>query len=184
MSGIQRDLYQLVLDVQSQAIRIEADRWLQKQLQYPGGPQRYDFLIRLGTSFRKALLNDVTLSYPGHNGFSLSLEEYNRSDAADVHEFIENATDFGALIATAHTTKERDKRPRRKWYLFPVVCPVFDIPAIRTKEPYYATVSEVRRWIAGEQPALAKRSRNSADPRARSLFPGTGGSRRIQDQEL
>lgn len=153
-------------DVQSQAIRVVAETWLRKQTEFPGGSRRKDFVTRLGIGIRKALLADKGLVYPGHNGFSLVVDEYEAEDAADVREFLENATDFGALISSPHTTKELDRKPRRKWYLFPILCPNFEIPAVRTKEPYYAELAEVREWLSDARPEIVFRGVRVKERRA------------------
>jgi hypothetical protein len=154
---------------QSQAIRLVSESWMKKQEEFPGGKDRRDFVIRFGIGARKALLDDYGLAYPGHNGFSLLTEDYEA--ASDVTAFLDNATDFGALITSPHTTKERDRRPRRKWYLFPILCPQFEIPATRTKEPYYAELSEIREWIntPGLTPVVFRRGQTSKKgPKRRS----------------
>jgi hypothetical protein len=136
---------------QSQAIRLISELWYNKLVEFPGGSRRQSFISRLAIAIRKKLLEDRGLSNPGHNGFSLTLEEYESAEAADVKEFLDTATDFGALISSPHTTKERDRRPRVKWYPFPMLCPHFEIPAVRTKEPYYARLEEVRRWLSDDR---------------------------------
>ena len=90
-----------------------------------------------------------------------------------MREFLENAADFGSLVKLPHTTKNKDRRRRTKWYLFPILCPNFDIPAIRTKEPYYAAIAEVRRWVTTETPVEFKKpraSRSKPEGRNASLF--------------
>lgn len=159
--------------VQSQAIRVVSETWFGKQIEFPGGARRQDFVRRLGIGIRKGLLEDDALSNPGRNGFSLTMEEYESGEGRDVKEFLDTATDFGSLLASPHTTKERDKKPRMKWYLFPILCPHFEIPAIRTKEPYYATLSEAQEWISDARPPI-----RFAGRRARAK----GGQRRLFGQ--
>lgn len=136
-------------DVQSQAVRIVASDWLEKQEEFPRGSTRKAFVVRLGIAMRKALIADEGLAYPGHTGFSLAEEDLRSDDV--VREFLEDAVDYGALVCFEHTTKEKDGKARRKWYLSPILCPNFEVPAIRTKEPYYARVAEVRRWLEGDE---------------------------------
>jgi len=143
-------------EVQSQGIRIVSESWYAKQSEFPGGSRRQDFVRRLGIGIRRALLEDRGLSYPGHNGFSVAMDEYENS-SAEIRDFLEDAADFGALMALPHTTKERDGRPRRKFYLFPVLCPTLEIPAVRTKEPYYATIEEVASWTSETRPTISFR---------------------------
>lgn len=146
-------------DVQSQAIRMVANRWLEKQDESPRGTTRRRFVVRLGVALRKALIGDRTLSYPGHTGFSLTEDDL----AADrqMRCFLEDAVDYGALVCLPHTSKTRDGRRRRKWYLSPILCPNFEIPAIRTKEPYYATGTEVQGWILGKEIVIRMKERST-----------------------
>jgi len=148
---------------QSQAIRVVSELWYKKQVEFPGGARRQAFMRRLSIGIRKKLLDDRSLSNPGHNGFSLTIEEYESAGASEVKEFLDTATDFGALIASPHTTKERNRKPRIKWYPFPILCPHFEIPAVRTKEPYYARLDEVRRWLNDEGAAVVIDSRTDHD---------------------
>ena len=158
-------------DVQSQAVRIVAAGWLEKQEEFPNGGTRRRFVERLGIAIRKEIIADRALSYPGHNGFSVVDEDWKKDDA--VRRFLEGAEDYGALVGFPHTTKERDRRRRRKWYLTPILCPNFEIPAIRTKEPYYAGVQEVRMWVLAEAQEIRflRGSRGgTARPSGPSLF--------------
>jgi hypothetical protein len=156
-------------EIQSQAIRVVADSWLRGQESYPGGPERSEFITRLGIGIRRALLADKGLVYPGHTGFSLLKDDYESTRAKRIREFLDGATDFGALICLPHTTKERDRRQRLKWYLCPTVCPHFDIPAIRTKEPYYATLDEVATWLSSSRPQIEFRLPGQRRPRLHSV---------------
>ena len=157
-------------DIQSQAVRTVASAWLEKQEEFPRGRTRQRFVERLGIGIRKGLKEDRGLSYPGHTGFSLKDEGWKADDV--VRTFLQGAEDYGALIGLEHTSKEGDKRKRRKWYLSPILCPNFEIPAIRTKEPYYAQLQEVKTWIEMERPIVLRRGSRSrtraAD--ARTLF--------------
>jgi len=134
-------------ELQSQAIWNVSSDWLRKQDELSGGAFRRRFITRIGTGLRRALMSDKKLSNPGRTGFSLSQEELESDQNSDIRLFLDEATDFGALVRKPHTSKEKDRRPRVKWYISPVLCPNFDLPAVRTKEPYYATIDEVRRWI-------------------------------------
>ncbi|MCY3818895.1 MAG: hypothetical protein OXH52_05960 [Gammaproteobacteria bacterium] len=139
---------------QTQAIWSVSAAWVRKQEEFPGGAVRRRFVTRIGLAIRKGLIGDKKLSYPGHTGFSLTDEDLESPEAQGVREFLESAADFGALVKLRHRTKERDRKPREKFYLFPVLCPHFDIPAARTKEPYYATAGEVAGWIGSEEPVV------------------------------
>lgn len=161
----------IAVDIQSQAVRIVANDWLEKQKETPRGATRKAFVVRLGIGMRAALLEDRSLSYPGHTGFSLSEGEL--EDEPQVSRFLETAAEYGALVGLPHTTKKQKREPRRKWYLSPILCPNFEIPAIRTKEPYYAGVHEVAEWIGTREGNVAFRNRGQRrkrETRAPSLF--------------
>jgi len=145
------------VDIQTDAIRKVAEGWFNKLTEFPEGGRRQDFIGRLGLGIRKALLADKGLVYPGHNGFSLLIAEYDRSEAVPIKTFLENARDFGALISSRHTSKEHDGRLRKKWYIFPLLCVNFEIPVVRTKEPYYADLTEVAAWLSDKRPAIVFR---------------------------
>ena len=146
-------------ELQSQAVWSVATSWVRKQEEFPGGAERRRFITRLGIAMRKSLVADKKLSYPGHIGFSLTEEELKSPRGSRVEGFLDSAADYGALLKARHTTKERDRKPRFKWYLFPVLSPYFDIPIARTKEPYYATVEDVESWLSSNEPIQFARKR-------------------------
>jgi hypothetical protein len=160
-------------DVQTEAIRAVAESWFTKLTDFPGGARRQNFIFRLGIGIRRALIEDKGLVYPGHNGFSLLAEEYESPNAARIRAFLDNARDFGALVASRHTTKERDRRIRKKWYMFPLLCVNFEIPAVRTKEPYYATLAEVSAWLSEKRPPILFRRPGERRRTAKAESKGT-----------
>jgi hypothetical protein len=88
----------------------------------------------------------LALSYPGENGFSVALDEL-RADK-DTGEFLNEAVFFGDLFAAPHTTKLKDRKPRRKWYLNTILSPHFRLPHTHKKEPWYIPISTVRSWMS------------------------------------
>ncbi len=118
--------------------------WFKKISSVRGGYDRMLFITFIGTMFHKWLTEDKNLSYPGRNGFSL--ETYSEGKYLEVDKFLKEASDYGDLQARNHTTKSKNKRKRVKWYLNPMLSPYFRIPAIHTKEPYYASIEEVIYW--------------------------------------
>jgi len=145
----------------------EASRQRFEQLrELPGGAERQRFVETLGRQFRAALLNDRRMSYPGHNGFSVLVADLELYPA--LRDFLGRAVSFGDLIEAPHTTKERDRRPRTKFYLMPMLSPHFSIPATRQKEPMYVTVAQVVEWKrlgdehGGPAPGRPARGRQSA----------------------
>lgn len=55
------------------------------------------------------------------------------------------------LLERPHTTKEKKREPRTKWYLCPILSAHFQIPESHVKEPRYVKVEDVRGWIAGAE---------------------------------
>ena len=181
-----------VIDRNAQSVGIYAasEVWYRKIIEQPGGSDRQRFVDVLGSKFRDWLLDDNAMSHPGRNGFSLDLAEL--KERPRVAEFLKDAVAYGDLYSVAHTTKERDRKPRQKWYLSPILSPFFQIPETHTKEPYYARVGEVEAWLleadvhledvnAGHgvttphAPRARKKSRESAPRHIPDLFGGTEG---------
>jgi hypothetical protein len=142
----------IVPEVQAVAIQTASAVWHEKITEQPNGDDRQRFVDVLGRIFRGWLIADHSLSYPGHNGFSLANEDLLANPA--IRRFLSEAVDYGDLYEAAHTTKEKDRRPRTKWYLPPILSDYFQIPEVHTREPYYASVEEVIRWLREAQVIL------------------------------
>jgi len=139
------------IPVDSQIIGIgEASKvWFDKLREGLDGDRRTNFINALGTWFSRSIREDKALSNPGHNGFSLLLSEFEAGGW--MITLIKNSRDHGDLIESEHTTKSNDQRPRRKWYLHPLLCPYFRIQFVRTKEPIYTNVHELEGIYKGSQ---------------------------------
>lgn len=145
-------------EVQAIAIQTASTRWYQKiAAEEAGGNDRQRFIDHVGRLLQVRLYEDKAMSYPGHNGFSLRVDEY-REDRR-VFDFLADAVDYGDLYDAPHTTKEKDRRPRMKWYLHPILSPHFKIPESHIKEPMYVTVGDVLHWIDEARIVLRPRSR-------------------------
>jgi hypothetical protein len=130
---------------QSEGIEEASDRWYDKIKEEQGGDARRRFISFLGKKFRNQLRADKKMSYPGHNGFSLSIHDIEENP--DVSEKLQDATAFGFLIERKHTPKVKGLGECKKWYLHPILSPHFQIPATHTKEPIYAKAKQVREWL-------------------------------------
>jgi hypothetical protein len=132
--------------VQAVGVLRASEYWLKKISQETGrSGERLRFVRGIADKFGMALLSSRKLSNPGHNGFSVADEDLDRSP--DVKDFLEELSDYGNLLVLKHTTKEKDRRSRRKWYLNPILCPNFKLPYKRLKEPRYVTAAEVADWM-------------------------------------
>ena len=133
-------------EVQALGIHEASTHWFQKiSEEESGGDTRQRFIRHLGNLFEKQMFNDAALSYPGRNGFSVKFDDLD--SYPNVSRFLIDAVDYGDLFQAPHTTKEKDRGPRQKWYLNPVLSPHFRLPHTHTKEPLYVSGSEVERWI-------------------------------------
>ena len=131
------------IDPQIQAVAINnaSAEWHTKIAEQPGGDVRRRFIDEVGQFLRKKLLDDRAMSYPGRNGFSLAITDLEQIPALD--RFLSEAVGYGDLYEVEHTTKEKDRRPRRKYYLNPILSPHYQLPEAHTKEPYYASAREI-----------------------------------------
>jgi hypothetical protein len=136
---------QIPSELQAVAIFEASRHWHSKIPESYNGNDRQRFINYLGTEFNKKLYQDYFMSYPGHNGFSVLLEELNSEP--EVRKFLSEAVEFSDLLTFPHTTKTNDRKKRQKWYLKPILCPYFKIPHIRTKEPLYITMEILKSWM-------------------------------------
>jgi hypothetical protein len=132
-------------DLQSIGIYTASVYWHSKISEQPKGDDRQRFVNVLGAKFRKWLLDDESMSYPGRNGFSLANDELDQFPV--IKRFLKDAADYGDLFEVPHTTKEKDRKLRTKWYVSPILSPYFQIPEVRTKEPFYAKITDVITWL-------------------------------------
>lgn len=162
-------------DLQSVGIYTASAFWYDKIAEQRNGDDRRRFVDALGRQFKSWLLEDDAMSYPGHNGFSLAdrdLETY-----PWLCQFLEDSVAYGDLYATKHTTKRRDRLPRTKWYLNPILSPILQIPESHVKEPFYADIENIVWWlrdahinICGDDEIQPKKPRRGH--RGRNTDPG------------
>lgn len=161
------------LDNTLQAVGIHeaSTHWYNKLAEESGGTTRQRFVTIVANNLEKKLYDDDALSYPGANGFSLKISEFEKY--TPLKNFLNECVDYGALVDAPHTTKEANRSPRRKWYLNPVLSPYFRLPHVRTKEPSYRPIKEVLAWFnsahlltADTSPELDERAQQQP-----TLFP-------------
>lgn len=156
------------IDVQSQGVMEASIEWRSKQIEGPNARQRKKFVDVLGEHFYTTLVNDKTMSYPGENGISISNIELEAN--REVRLFLSEAASFGDLFETPHTSKRKGEK-RTKYYLAPILSPVFRIPAIHTKEPKYIGATQVKNWLSGDtRPSVDPLPDVIAVPRQSSLW--------------
>ncbi|WP_157056514.1 ORC-CDC6 family AAA ATPase [Pseudorhodobacter aquimaris] len=132
--------------IQSMGIHSASEHWFRKVRAEPkGGDDRHRFINVLGTFLRDRLRNDKNMSYPGENGFSLSSGELEKQ--VFIEDFIESCVEFGVLEHSAHTSKSKSRGQSQKWHLSSILTPYFQVPTPHTKEPFYASISDVNKWM-------------------------------------
>jgi len=85
------------------------------------------------------------MSYPGKNGFSITIEDLQKN--AGVNKFLMDAASYGDLYDRPHTTKTKDGKKRIKFYLNPILSPYFKLPSTHTKEPKYISINDLEDWL-------------------------------------
>ena len=153
--------------IQAIGIQTASTHWYQKINELPNGSDRKRFIDVLGRLFYTKLVNDLAMSYPGHNGFSVRIDELETD--TKIKDFLEEAVDYGDLFDSSHTTKEKTARQRVKFYLNPILSPHFRIPESHVKEPIYASVADVRLWMAEAQIIDEPRSKYAVSARNKKL---------------
>ena len=168
-------------DIQAVGIHTASTQWYDKITEQPKGDDRQRFINVLGRTFRIWLLNDDAMSYPGHNGFSITVD--NLKKYPNLAEFLEETVDYGDLYDAPHTTKKKDRHQRNKWYLSPILSPYFQIPEAHQKEPYYLeNMDDLILWLKKAEiyieglPDVSKRRRKTTTKQNKepSLFDYIG----------
>ena len=140
------DLREIDHEVQTIGIFKASNHWLEKIRQETGrSGERFRLAKQIGNVLGRDLYADRKMSYPGHNGFSLADKDLDRF--SHVKNLLEEMSDYGTVIASQHTTKQKNRLSRRKFYLNPVFCPQFKIPYQRVKEPKYIRPNQVEEWM-------------------------------------
>ncbi|SEK51915.1 hypothetical protein SAMN05421666_1142 [Roseovarius nanhaiticus] len=158
---------EISVTVQSTAIMRTSHAWFDMIYQQSGrSAERARFVKQAATDLRQKLLKDDKLSYPGANGFSLTIEDLDNFPS--IRGFLEQLADYGNMLMLDHTTKNVGGGQRKKFYFHPILCPSLGLPYVRTKEPHYSKVKEVADWIqkSGFEVSLA----HDGGPQQEELF--------------
>jgi hypothetical protein len=131
--------------IQDEGVQLASLYWFNKIRSDPDGDSRQRFVRLVGEMFRAALRDDSAMSYPGHNGFSIGVEELEADE--EVQEFLREAAAYGVLVDRLHTTRSKGGGRRQKWYLASIYAPFFQIPVAHVKEPLYVHTHQVREWL-------------------------------------
>jgi hypothetical protein len=156
--------------IQAVAVFKASQYWLRKIGTETGRSGDRQRLVReIGTVLAKELYSDRNMSYPGRNGFTLADEELERYP--HVKSLLEEMSDYGTLVAWPHTTKEKDRRARTKFYLNPVLCPQFKIHFKRLKEPLYIDPRTVESWMSDAGLPVPASHRQAAQRPTQTALP-------------
>jgi hypothetical protein len=149
-------------DVQSNAVYDAAEKWRNRDRnENVGGRERYEILTRLGFAIHETLINDYAMSNPGHSGFSIREADFRLGEHANrVLILLQNAVSWAILEERTHTSKQQESA-RRKYYLHPILSPVFAIPHTRVKEPLYASIDDMFRWFFSTEEVKFRHERSS-----------------------
>jgi len=136
---------QISRSVQSIGVQEASQEWFQKIGNSEHGDYRRQRFVRyLGEIFYRRLIDDLAMSNPGHNGFSVKI--YDLESNPSIQKFLNTLEDFGDLMGMKHTSKTKGEK-RWKWYLNPILSPYFNIFHVHTKEPIYVASEQVGDWI-------------------------------------
>lgn len=161
-------------NIQDAGILFASNEWFKKLPEEPGGNARQGFVEKLGMRLNEDMMRDLRMAYPGGNGISITLTEFNSEaeDVTDLRSFIREAVGYGVLFETEHSSKSKSGGRRIKFYLHPILCPRFQLPEARTKEPYYWRIDELFELARKAQVTLARaRVSQPRVARSLSLFP-------------
>jgi hypothetical protein len=153
-------------NIQSAGVLLASNEWFKKLLEEPGGNSRQAFVEQLGLRLNSNMMNDLSMSYPGGNGISFSLTKFmeQSEEISRVRDFVREAVGFGALFESEHSSKSKQGGRRIKFYLNPILCPRFQLPEARTKEPYYWSIEELTDLLAKAKVTLPRIHRMKSKP--------------------
>lgn len=160
-------------NIQSAGILSASNDWFNKLPEEPAGNSRQNFVEKFGVYLNSAMMDDLRMSYPGGNGISITLAEYNsdEKETSLLRGFIDEMVDYGVLFSTEHSSKSKSGGKRIKFYLHPILCPRYQLPEARTKEPYYWKIQNLFELISKAKVTLprSERKKNLKDDYQHSL---------------
>ena len=158
-------------NIQASGILFASNEWFKKLPEEPGGNARQSFIEQLGIQLNNDMMQDLRMAYPGGNGVSVPLSKFmeTNENVTLLRNFIHEAVGYGSLFETEHSSKSKRGGRRVKFYLNPILCPRFQIPEARTKEPYYWSMEKLFDLVERAQVTLSRAKRQR--PPANHEFP-------------
>jgi hypothetical protein len=150
-------------NIQAAGITFASNDWFKKLPEEPSGDSRQNFAEKLGLRLNQDMLRDLPMSYPGGNGISIKWPEKSDEDIELLKDFLHDAVGYGTLFEAEHTSKSKRGGRRNKYYINPILCPRFQLPEARTKEPYYWKVDDLFDLVAKARITLGKGKRNRSE---------------------
>jgi hypothetical protein len=161
--------------IQASGVLFASNEWFKKLPEEPGGNSRQNFAEKLGMFLNESMISDLRMAYPGGNGISVPLTQFESTgeQITLLRNFIREAVGYAVLFEKEHSSKSKQGGRRIKFYLNPILCPRFQIPEARTKEPYYWSMEELFGLVKKAQVTLSR----AQHPRPRQaenhpLLPG------------
>ena len=153
--------------IQTNGIFNASEHWYKKMAEESGqSAERIRFVAEVARFLRDKIVSDRKMTYPGATGFSVRESELDSFPR--IKSFLEDASDYGNLTMLGHTTKDKDRAARTKWYLSPIFCPHLRLPYKRVKEPYYTSIKEVAAWLS--KAGISSVDAPQSNPAQASLF--------------
>ena len=169
-------------NIQAAGILFASNEWFNKLPEEPGGNARKSFVARLGATLNEKMMSDLRMAYPGGNGISIAITEFGADspEMIELRNFVNEAVGYGVLFESEHSSKSKLGGRRKKFYLNPILCPRFQLPEARTKEPYYWRVDELFDLLKLANVTLKRRTRTpQAKPNeSLPLFPDLDGTKK------
>ena len=148
----ERILYLPIINesVQTMGIMNASEEWAKKPKEGEYSTIRLHLIKVLGQHFYNELTNDLAMSYPGKNGFSLKIDDIDQDDFLE--RLLNFSVEYGDFYEAPHTSKSKGEK-RQKYYIAPILCPAHKIPYKHTKEPEYIKPQKLYEWL---EPILEK----------------------------
>ena len=137
---------------QSSGILNASNAWYDKIVEEPGGHDRQFLVTAICETLNREMLKDDSMSYPGGNGFSYALKDVKSSNNSLFKKLVGmlyEMDDYGVLMGKEHSSKQKRTGKRIKFYPHPILCPRFQLPINKTKEPRYWTVDKLLEQVKG-----------------------------------
>jgi len=165
-----KTLPQINVSVQTMGLMDASEEWAKKPSEGEFSSIRLRLINTLGEHFYNELTNDISMSYPGRNGFSLKIKDIESNK--DIERLLNTSVEYGDLYDAPHTSKSKGEK-RRKFYIAPILCPAHKIPYKHTKEPEYINIDQLNKWLGRdviESDSTIKKKNNINNSKQGSLF--------------